>query len=88
MEQVKTADEMFTQLRYILEEKSIGGFAREDLLIYHKGNQNQAIVFSKTNRVFYTCMYEDIRNDTSTTYGITVRELEAIIKKCQELGWL
>lgn len=70
-----TADEMFDELGY--EKREIfGGFK------FYKDNDN-TIIFDEANKSFIKQgEYGDYCDD------ITVEELKAINKKCEELGWI
>lgn len=71
-----TADEMFKKLKY---EKS---FTEVDNIKYYKDDDN-VIYFVITHRTFHkTGEYDGMCDD------ITIQELKAINKKCQELGWI
>ena len=71
-----TADEMFKKLKY---EKS---FTEVDNIKYYKDDDN-VIYFVITHRTFHKTGEYDGMCD-----AITIQELQAINKKCQELGWL
>ena len=74
----KTADEMFEKLGY--KKKNLG-------IIFSRfweewENENLAKTFS------FNTEYETIDITDENEYGITIQELQAINKKCQELGWI
>ena len=72
----KTADELFKELGYekIRNDK--------DFEVYRKNDYN-IIDFERNDKR----VYKSARYDT-TSDGITMKELQAINKKCQELGWI
>lgn len=69
-----SADELFEELGWNCKEKYKNGVSFYD-------NENNEISITK---------YADIgiRIEIDKFEGITVEELQAINKKCQELGWL
>ena len=73
----KTADKMFEDLRYKKIEET-------NFITYKKDNYNY-IYFNLTNKTVTKGVLE-IEDETSR--DITIKELEAINKKCKELGWL
>lgn len=73
----KTADKMFEDLRYKKIEET-------NFITYKKDNYNY-IYFNLTNKTVTKGVLE-IEDETSG--DITIKELEAINKKCKELGWL
>ena len=75
-EKEKTADELFEELGY----KKIRN--NKDFEVYRKNDYN-IIDFERDDKRFY----KSARYDT-TSDGITMQELQAINKKCQELGWI
>ena len=72
----KKADELFEELGY----KKIRN--NKDFEVYRKNDYN-IIDFERDDKRFY----KSARYDT-TSDGITMKELQAINKKCQELGWI
>ena len=75
-EKEKTADELFKELGY---EKIRNNKYFE---VYRKNDYN-IIDFERNDKR----VYKSARYDT-TSDGITMKELQAINKKCQELGWI
>ena len=75
-EKEKTADELFEELGY---EKIRNN---KDFEVYRKNDYN-IIDFERNDKR----VYKSARYDT-TSDGITMKELQAINKKCQELGWI
>lgn len=67
------ADKMFEELGY--------GKCEDLRKIHYINKENERIVFNKDTRKFYkeSYEYEDY---------ITMQELQAINKKCKELGWI
>lgn len=72
----KTADEMFDELGY---KKT---FTEVDNIKYYKDDDN-VIYFVITHRTFHKTGEYDGMCDS-----ITIQELQAINKKCEELGWI
>ena len=72
----KTADELFKELGY---EKTRNN---KDFELYKKNDYN-IIDFERDDKRFYKSAIYDTTSD-----GITMEELQAINKKCQELGWI
>lgn len=75
---MKTADEMFGKLGY--KKRNLG-------ILFSRfweewENEDLAKTFS------FNTEYETIDITDENKYGITMQELQAINKKCQELGWL
>ena len=75
-EKEKIADELFEALGY----KKIRN--DKDFEVYRKNDYN-IIDFERNDKR----VYKSARYDT-TSDGITMKELQAINKKCQELGWI
>lgn len=74
----KTADELFRDLGY----KKIDEEDYENIEAYRK-NEYNIIEFNKNDKGFYkSAKY------STTSDDITMQELQAIIKRCQELRWL
>ena len=73
----KTADEMFEELGYRLEHNHYNS-DNSDIYTYHEKDRNNFLRFITATGTFYT-LFDKIYN---------VNELQAINKKCQELGWL
>ena len=76
----KTADEMFEELGYkkLRDDdesyKNIEGYKKDEYDI---------IEFDKNDKGFYKSAIYDTTSD-----NISMQELQAINKKCQELGWI
>ena len=79
----KTADEMFEELGYkkVTEHKQFSMYTKGMMVItFHKEYKDIAINTDTGEEIF-----------GNTIYGFTeisLQELQAINKKCQELGWL
>ena len=73
---MKTADEMFEELGY---EK---GKNHLDIELYKSKNDYAEIIFDLRDRAI------SVRNDDDEAIYFNMKELQAINKKCQELGWL
>lgn len=75
----KTADEMFEELGYMTDEN-------EYFIEYQKQKENcsKFIKFDLIDKSF-TSFYYIIPNEQSY---LTMKELQAIYKKCEELGWV
>ena len=71
----KTADEMFDELGY--EKRSL-----DIILSNFWENQDLAKTFS------FNTVYETIHIKDENGCGITLRELQTINKKVEELGWI
>lgn len=81
-----SADKMFEEL----------GYAKEDLTVSHRvikyTKDSDIIKFYSRNIVFYLdehtmgACYEDM--DRFPKADITMQELQAINKKCKEMGWI
>lgn len=74
----KTADEMFEKLGYKKRNLDII-FSR---FLEEWENEDLAKTFS------FNTEYETIDIIDENRYGITMQELQAINKKCQEKGWI
>lgn len=73
---MKTADELFEALGYIEIRDD------ERFIKYRKSHDNDYIVIDKETKDF-------IKNfDFAYWKAINMQELQAINKKCQELGWI
>ena len=72
----KTADEMFEKLEY---EKEKGDL---DIQLYKNKNGYGEIIFDLIDKAIRAS------NDENEAIYFNVKELQAINKKCQELGWL
>lgn len=73
---MKTADELFEALGYIKIRDD------ERFIKYRKSHDNDYIVIDKETKDF-------IKNfDFAYWKAINMQELQAINKKCQELGWI
>lgn len=78
----KTADEMFEELEY---EKIRND---ERYIVYEKGASiRNRIIFSKSNKTVSTILIDE-DYEYNEGLDIDMRELQAIHKKCQELGWI
>lgn len=79
---MKTADEMFKELEYIKEKED------NNYIIFEKGSsQRNRIIFSKnTKRICGIYIDEDY--EFNEPLDMNIQELQAISKKCQELGWI
>ena len=73
---LEAADELFKGLGYekIRNDK--------DFEVYRKNDYNIIDFERNDKRVYKSAKYD------TTSDGITMKELQAIIKKCQELGWI
>lgn len=78
----KTADEMFKELGYefFFEDCNVLEYAKEYQSLY---NYRKFIRFSFADRSFTFFYYGCERR-----FYATMQELQAINKKCQELGWI
>ena len=72
----KTADEMFEKLEY---EKEKGDL---DIQLYKSKNGYGEIIFDLIDKAIRAS------NDENEAIYFNVKELQAINKKCQELGWI
>lgn len=72
----KTADEMFEKLEY---EKEKGDL---DIQLYKNKNGYGEIIFDLIDKAIRAS------NDENEAIYFNVKELQAINKKCQELGWI
>lgn len=84
----KTADDMLEKLGY---EKQVDKDDSERFSTYIKYGKNP----SNGSTISFDCWYERICADTfnedfewNEAYYFTMQELQAIYKKCKELGWL
>lgn len=75
---MKTADEMFEELSY--DEKQDYGEAE----LYRDTKECKCIQFDKYKKTF--CIINEY--DNSDVLDVTIAELQAINKKCQEIGWI
>lgn len=76
LEKRKTADEMFFELGY--EEQN----ERSEMIEYVKDDDN-VFYIDKIDKTFdKSALYDTMGDD------ITMQELQAIYKKCQEMGWI
>lgn len=73
-EKEKTADELFKELGYEIWTNDKG-------TVFYKG-ENKNIIFDKYAKEI--CLSDK----TELGVDITMKELQAINKKCQELGWI
>lgn len=71
------ADKIFEELEYKCECRY-----KNLVLIYYKNNT--CIQFDKEQKTF--CKFED--SDDYVICDISMQELQAINKKCEELGWI
>ena len=77
---MKTADEMFRELEY-------KKYINDDCEMYMK--DLFMITFIKPNKRFITeYKYGDYNFPKIRAFEINMQELQAINKKCQEMGWL
>ena len=76
----KTADKMFEKLGY----KKYGGLETCRYVRYCNiiNGEKEYIIFSKNKTVRFQYLY------TQVSKSITMQELQAINKKCKELGWI
>lgn len=88
----KTADEMFAELGYELEDEKICPHSYR-----YKKNINRfdikEIVLEKANKLITICYYkldvdEYMEALNLIEYHLNKAELQAINRKCRELGWL
>ena len=75
---MKTADEMFEELEY--DEKQDYG----EVELYRDSKECKYIQFDIYNKTI--CKINEY--DNSDVLDVTIAELQAINKKCQELGWI
>lgn len=76
LEKRKTADEMFFELGY--EEQN----EKSEMIEYVKDEDN-VFYIDKVDKTFdKSALYDTMGDD------ITMQELQAIYKKCQEMGWI
>lgn len=81
----KTADEMFKELGYTKF------YDRENVCVFNNLKTDQEISFDKTHKCIELSKDTGERIYNNTIYDIfimEINELQAINKKCQELGWL
>ena len=80
IEKEKTADKMFEKLGY----KKYGALQTCRYVRYCNivNGEKEYIIFSKNKTVRFQYLY------THVSKSITMQELQAINKKCQELGWI
>lgn len=71
------ADEMFEEMNYSKLKNENLGYAR----ITEDGLLNAIIFFLEKKAI-------GVHFDEAQTVGITIQELKAINKKCEELGWI
>ena len=76
----ETADKMFEKLGY----KKYGGLQTCRYVRYCNivNGEKEYIIFSKNKTVRFQYLYTDVSK------SINMQELQAINKKCQELGWI
>jgi len=72
-----SADKLFEELGYvkIIQDVIYDGFWEE----YYNADMDKTISFNLTDKIL------DITDDEG--WGITMQELKAINKKCEEIGW-
>ena len=73
---MKTADEMFDMIGYEKHKSIVND-------LYYENKENDAIYFYEDTKSFEKINFEKIES-----IEITMKELQAINKKCQELGWI
>ena len=77
---MKTADEMFRELEY-------KKYTSDDCIMYMK--DLFSVTFVLDNKTFITEYRQGDYNFPSIrAFEISMQELQAINKKCQELGWI
>lgn len=78
---MKTADELFEELGYMIDENE-----NEYYIEYRKQEENccKFIRLDLIDKAFTSFYY--ITHDIQSY--LTMEELQAIYKKCQELGWI
>ena len=80
----KTADEMFEKLGYEANYE-------DDFILFNKisgiNDEYKVIVFNK-NKHLIDIRTDDTLNLQCITTVLHMRELQAINKKCEELGWI
>ena len=87
----KKADEMFEELGYILENEKICPHSYKYI---KKGNFNvKEIIIEKVSKAIDICYYKvetdgRMKGIVCIEHYLKWEELQAINKKCQELGWL
>ena len=75
------ADEMFKKLGYEKVEN-------EQNIIFEKGvSTRNRIIFARFKKTV-SCIFIDEDYEWNDSLDITMEELQAINKKCQELGWI
>lgn len=77
----KTADQMFEELGYEKKENGLHNVAR-----YKKDDDN--IIYFREATKYSEADVHKSGEYCETCYGITMQELKAINKKCEELGWI
>ena len=92
----KTEEEILQKLKELEEDKKMSADEMFKELGYKKKNLD--IIFSRfweewenedlAKTFSFNTEYETIDITDENKYGITMQELQAINKKCQELGWL
>lgn len=70
---MKTADEMMKELGY--EKGSGHNLGNGEKYIYYSGNYNNINFYKKSKKI-------------NINGSFSMQELQAINKKCQELGWI
>lgn len=80
-EKEKTADEMFEELGY---EKNVNTLTN---FIYQNKKNNKEIRFYKIYKCVEISLIEFEEYEGNSIF-FTMQELQAINKKCQELGWI
>lgn len=71
-----SADEMFDMIGYEKHKSIVND-------LYYENKENDAIYFYEDTKSFEKINFEKIES-----IEITMKELQAINKKCQELGWI
>ena len=73
---MKTADEIFEELGYEKEKNHL------DIELYKNKNDYAEIIFDLRDRTI------SVRNDDDEAIYFNMKELQAINKKVEELGWI
>lgn len=81
LEEKSPADKMFEELGYKRTENGLHNVAR------YKKDDDNVIYFCEATSYSAADVHKS-GEYCETCYGITMRELKAINKKCEELGWM
>ena len=57
-------------------------------IIFGLRGREQAIVFGLDYKTWWSCDYDDVHEENSSIWGITVDEHQAITQQMKELGWI